>query len=128
MPQLNFSSQFAEAVADGSKRQTIRKQRKGATHNKKGEPMLKRGPAKGTPKKRYMRCAHGGRSPVLQNESGMKTPKKGQIWVGDFGREHIQLTRVSSRSVFYKTADGSGWMTRSRFNEKYGATQKRRLP
>lgn len=48
------------------------------------------------------------------------TPRKGQKWATDFGKEVIVLTKVTTRNVYYRTDTGVGWMLRSRLLENWG--------
>lgn len=53
-----------------------------------------------------------------------KTPRKGQTWATDFGREVIKLTGVTKRNVYYQTPTGAGWMLRSRLLQEWSQVPK----
>lgn len=56
----------------------------------------------------------------------MKKPKKGQTWVGDFGRDAVKLTNVNVKNVFFTTKTGVGFMERKYFEQRYALQPKRR--
>lgn len=52
--------------------------------------------------------------------SSKATPRAGQKWATNFGKEVIKLTRVGKRNVYFQTATESGWMLRSHLVENWG--------
>ncbi|MBK8037663.1 MAG: hypothetical protein IPK22_11080 [Verrucomicrobiaceae bacterium] len=52
--------------------------------------------------------------------SNKATPRQGQKWATNFGKEVIKLTRVGTRNVYFQTDTGSGFMLRSRLVQEWG--------
>ncbi len=52
--------------------------------------------------------------------SSKATPRPGQKWATNFGKEVIKLTRVGKRNVYFQTDTGSGCMQRSYLLENWG--------